>query len=74
MSDQIQDPKLLGQMVRDTRKEQGLSQDDLAGLSGTGRRFVSELENGKDTAHLGKTLTVLAALGLGIYALSKWKD
>ena len=38
----------IGKLIRDTRKEQGLSQEELAGISGTGRRFISDLENGKN--------------------------
>ena len=46
------------------RKTQGLTQTQLAGLSGVGITFLSNLENGKQTAELGKTLNVLATLGL----------
>ena len=73
MSDNLKDIKELASVIKDTRKEQGLTQEDLAGLSGTGTRFVSDLEKGKETAQIGKVLLVLGALGLGLYALSKWK-
>ena len=52
--------------VRTARRRHGLKQSDLAGLSGTGLRFISELENAKPTLALNKVLAVLAALGLGI--------
>jgi hypothetical protein len=42
----------------------GLTQADLALTSGTGMRFISDLENGKPTCQIGKTLTVLKTLGL----------
>jgi len=32
--------------------------------SGTGLRFIIDLEKGKPTCHLGKTLTVLRTLGI----------
>jgi len=73
MDHRIPDTNDLGHIIRDARKAQGLTQDQLAGMTGTGRRFISELENGKDTAQLGKVLLVLAALGIALYALSKWK-
>lgn len=73
MDHRIPDANDLGKVIRDARKSQGLTQDQLAGMTGTGRRFISELENGKDTVQLGKVLLVLAALGIAIYALSKWK-
>jgi len=41
-----------------------LTQTQLAGLAGTGLRFVSELERGKASVALNKTLAVLAVLGL----------
>ncbi len=50
--------------VRLARKRHGMTQSDLAGLSGTGLRFISELERGKPTVALNKVLAVLATLGL----------
>jgi y4mF family transcriptional regulator len=57
-------PQELGRIVRIERKAMGLTQADLALTSGTGLRFISELENGKPTCQIGKTLTVLKTLGL----------
>ncbi|MGH1351284.1 MAG: helix-turn-helix domain-containing protein [Methyloligellaceae bacterium] len=54
----------LGEFIRKTRKEQGLTLEQLAAVSGVGIRFLSELENGKETCHIGKVLTVLSNLGL----------
>lgn len=48
------------------RREIGLSQADLAMASGTGLRFIGELERGKESVELGKALTVLANLGLSL--------
>lgn len=56
-------PKQIGQIIRETRRAQALRQDQLAGAAGVGLRFVVELEAGKPTAQLGKTLSVLEALG-----------
>lgn len=56
-------PKDIGEIVRQTRKAQGLRQDQLAAAAGVGLRFLVELEAGKATAQLGKALGVLAALG-----------
>lgn len=60
----VVDPSTLGQAIRRSRKAHGLTQGELAGLAGTGLRFVSELERGKPTVSLDKTLAVLAVLGL----------
>ncbi len=62
-------PEQLGEIVRKTRKEMGVTQSDLALTSGTGLRFISDLENGKPTCQLGKVLTVLQTLGMRIELL-----
>jgi y4mF family transcriptional regulator len=54
----------IAQAVRDARRRHGMTQTDLAGLSGTGLRFISELERGKPNIALNKFVAVLAALGL----------
>ena len=60
----LADVGTLGMAVRQARKAHGLTQAELAGLAGTGPRFISELERGKASAELGKVLDVLAVLGL----------
>ena len=56
--------KDLGKIVRDTRKKLGVTQKDLALTSGTGLRFVIDLEKGKETCQIGKALTILQTLGI----------
>lgn len=58
--------KKLGMIVRHTRKEQGLTQEQLAATTGTGVRFIRELEHGKESCHIGKALTVVAMLGIDV--------
>ena len=53
----------LGLAVYRTRKQQGLTQAELALAAGVGLRFVVELEAGKRTVRLEKVLQVLQALG-----------
>ena len=57
-------PEELGKFIKKERKAMGLTQAELALTSGTGMRFISDLENGKPTCQIGKTLTVLKTLGL----------
>jgi len=64
----------IGNLIRETRKKQGLSQEDLAGISGTGRRFISDVENGKNNIQVGKLLLVIGALGLNLYIFNKWAN
>ncbi len=54
----------IGKTIRVTRKQQGLRQDELAAAANVGVRFLIELESGKETAQIGKVLSVLQALGI----------
>lgn len=60
-------PASIGTAIRQARRRHGLTQTQLAGLAGTGLRFISELERGKPSVALDKTLAVLAVLGLRIH-------
>jgi HTH-type transcriptional regulator/antitoxin HipB len=64
MMTSIYTPKTIGDLVRKTRKGMNVTQKDLALTSGTGLRFIIELEKGKPTCQLGKVLTVLKTLGI----------
>jgi len=59
-------PEKIGALVRTARKRLDVTQRNLAMTSGTGLRFISELEKGKPTCQLGKVLTVLQTLGIKI--------
>lgn len=53
----------IGRYIRTIRKSQGMTQADLCDISGVNQRFLSELENGKKTAEIGKVLHVLKCIG-----------
>ncbi len=53
-----------GAMIRVRRKALKLRQDQLALATGVGRRFLIELEAGKPSCQLGRSLLVAEALGL----------
>jgi HTH-type transcriptional regulator / antitoxin HipB len=59
-------PKEIAHTVRQTRRSMGVTQKGLALTSGTGLRFIIDLEKGKPTCQLGKVLTVLHTLGIQI--------
>jgi y4mF family transcriptional regulator len=59
-------PKQIGELVKSVRKRMGATQKDLAMTSGTGLRFIIELEQGKPTSQIGKVLTVLNTLGVTV--------
>ncbi|HQC30748.1 MAG TPA: helix-turn-helix transcriptional regulator [Acholeplasmataceae bacterium] len=56
--------KQIGNLVRNKRKELGITQAYLAAVANTGVRFISDLENGKQTVELEKTLHVLRVLNI----------
>lgn len=62
----IQSPENIGCYIRKVRKELNVTQKDLALTAGTGLRFIIDLENGKPTCQIGKTLQVLQVLGVQI--------
>jgi y4mF family transcriptional regulator len=65
----------IGAAVRKKRKEDGLTLADAAALCGVGYRFMSDLENGKETVQVGKLLQVVTALGLDVCIESRnWSD
>jgi transcriptional regulator with XRE-family HTH domain len=53
-----------GSVIRGRRKALNMRQDQLALATGVGRRFLIELEAGKPTCQLGRSLLVAQALGL----------
>ena len=63
---QIKNVSELGKLIKDTRKSQGLTQADLAISANVGVRFIVDVENGKETAQIGKILQVCQMLGLEI--------
>ena len=58
----------LGVLIREERLRQKLTQTDLAGISGVGITFISQLENGKETTEMGRVIRVLTMLGIDLYA------
>jgi transcriptional regulator with XRE-family HTH domain len=53
-----------GSLIRRRRKELKIRQAQLALATGVGRRFLIELESGKPSCQLGRSLLVAEALGL----------
>ncbi len=71
MTSPIRNAQDLGSLVRLRRKQLGYTQARAAELCGTGTRFFSDLENGKETVELGKALAVLATLGMDLTAKTR---
>lgn len=58
----------IGRLIREDRKRRGLSQQAFADRVGVGRRFLSELENGKPTLEFDRVIEVAAACGIDLFA------
>ena len=65
---QITTAKNIGQLVRKTREARKISQQRFADLAGVGRRFISELENGKASLEFDKVVSVAAVAGIDLFA------
>ena len=66
MNIKITDTASLGKAIRQRRKELHYTQAYLAEFTGFSASFISDLENGKATAELGKTLFLILLLGMDL--------
>ena len=55
----------LGRAIKKVRTLRGLTQHELAMQTNTSTKFISNVENGKNTAQLGKVLLLVRVLGMG---------
>ncbi|MDR1088170.1 MAG: transcriptional regulator [Coriobacteriales bacterium] len=60
----IKNSKDMGSVIRTRRKTLGLTQRELVDVAPFGITFISDLENGKETAQLNKAIETLKMLGL----------
>jgi y4mF family transcriptional regulator len=67
----VSNAKELGVLVRQRRKQAGLTLKDAAGMAGVGIRFLSELERGKPTLQLGLVIEVLQLFGLELHVRAR---
>jgi y4mF family transcriptional regulator len=65
----------IGRIVATARRHRGLTQNQLAGELGVTQKWLSEIERGKDTAHIGRVLQVLSFLGVRLeVGEAPWKE
>jgi HTH-type transcriptional regulator/antitoxin HipB len=67
----ITSPQALGALIRDARKEQGLTQIALGKMTGLNQTTLSMIEKGKPSVQLQTILILLAALKLNMQAGSQ---
>ena len=58
------DIETLGNIIKNQRKSLDLTQKELSLACDVGARFISDLENGKETCEIGKSLRIMKSLGL----------
>jgi y4mF family transcriptional regulator len=58
----------LGRLIKTSREQMDLNQQQFADVAGVGRRFISELENGKATLEFDRVLQVSKAAGIDLHA------
>lgn len=59
-------PAELGAAIRARRRALRITQEDLAASIGVGRRVIGQMENGKETVHVGIALRAARAVGLEV--------
>lgn len=64
----IRTPRELGHLIRDRRRQAGLTQERLATRIGVSRKWIIDIESGKRTAELTLVLRTLKALGIDLDA------
>ncbi len=64
----ISSARQFGYLIKRVRKSAQLTQKELAAASGTGVRFIQDLEKGKTSCELDKALLVASMLGIRLDA------
>lgn len=67
----VSSAKDIGLLIKNKRKEIGLTQKEASRIINVGIRFFSELENGKPTLEIDKVLRVLKFFGIELEARDK---
>lgn len=62
----IRSPLQLGNLIRNARREQGWTQQDLAALSGFRQELISRIETGHEGTKLSSILSLFAILELDL--------
>jgi y4mF family transcriptional regulator len=65
----------VGKIIVAARRYRGLTQTELADAIGATQSWVSEVEQGKDTAQIGKVLRTLSYLGVRLNTgITPWSE
>ncbi len=58
--------KEFGLAIKERRHKLGYTQNQLSEVTGFSTSFISDLENGKETAEIGKAIHIATMLGLDL--------
>ena len=67
----ITDTIALGKMIKTRRKEMGITQAYLLEVTGLSTTFISDVENGKSTAEIGRIIKLINILGMDFIVESR---
>ena len=70
----IRDPYTLGQVIQQSRMQQGISQRELAGILGISQKWVWEMEQGKPGLLMDRLFSVLEKTGVTLLAELEIKE
>lgn len=62
----VKTPRELGALIRDARRDANLTQAELASRLGFSQGWVSEIEQGKERADIGRVMRTLSILGMRV--------
>ncbi len=68
-NDTKNDLRNLGALIKSERKKRRLTQTQLGEISETSINFISQIESGKASAHIGKVFRVIQVLGFELHVL-----
>lgn len=60
----INDTKTLGILIKERRKELHYTQQIVSDYTGLSKSFISDIENGKKSSEIGKTIYLMNSLGI----------
>jgi transcriptional regulator with XRE-family HTH domain len=67
----IKAPADIGRTIADLRVEQGLTQAELASLTGVSRSYLAEMEAGHSVAFVERAIRILRRLGAEVTVTSR---
>ena len=74
MTAKIRDPFTLGQIIQQSRMQQGFSQRELANILGISQKWVWEMEQGKPGLLMDRLFMILEKTGVTLSAEFEAKD